>query len=143
MYLHNNHKLSHLYWLNCSLQNNSLPALINSLINALIIRLKWWLNIMFKRQLKTGLKIVFHSFLKSVLYLASSDAEFSSSRIAATLRLDLWCWTTGLQMIKEQLKKYFINLHFMERTDSLKEFTLKVLRPIELIHVNKETQTPF
>ena len=32
-----------------------------------------------------------HSFLKSVLYLPSSDPKFSSSRMAATLRLDLWC----------------------------------------------------
>ena len=46
-------------------------------------------------------------------------------------------------MIKEQLKKYFINSHFMERTDSLKAFTLKVLRPNELTQVSKETQTPF
>ena len=58
-----------------------------------------------------------HSFLKSVLYLASSDPESSSSRMAATLRLDVWCRTTGLQMIKKHPKKYFINLHFMERTD--------------------------
>ena len=58
-----------------------------------------------------------HSFLKSVLYLTSSDAESSSSRMAATLRLDVWCRTTGLQMIKKHPKKYFINLHFMERTD--------------------------
>ena len=58
-----------------------------------------------------------HSFLKSVLYLASSDPESSSSRMAATLRLDVWCQTTGLQMIKKHPKKYFINLHFMERTD--------------------------
>ena len=42
-------------------------------------------------------------------------------------------------MIKEQRKKYFVNLHFMERMDSLKAFTLKVLRPNELIQVNKET----
>ena len=32
-----------------------------------------------------------HAFLKSVLYLASSDPEFSSSIMAANLRLDVWC----------------------------------------------------
>ena len=31
----------------------------------------------------------------------------------------------------------------MERMDSLKEFTLKLLRSNELIQVNKETQTSF
>ena len=31
----------------------------------------------------------------------------------------------------------------MERMDSLKEFTLKLLRPNEIIQVNKETQTSF
>ena len=46
-------------------------------------------------------------------------------------------------MIKEHPKKYFIHLHFIERTDFLKAFTLKLLRPNELIQVNKEIQTPF
>ena len=42
-------------------------------------------------------------------------------------------------MIKVQPTKYFINLHFMEITDLLKTFTLKVLRPNELVQFNKET----
>ena len=46
-------------------------------------------------------------------------------------------------MIKEHPKKYLISLHFMERTDSLKTFILKVLRPNELLQVNKETQGLF
>ena len=46
-------------------------------------------------------------------------------------------------MIKEHTKKHFINLHFMERTYSLKAFTLEILRPNELIQVNKETRSPF
>ena len=44
-------------------------------------------------------------------------------------------------MIKEQAKKYFTNLHFMERTDSLKALNSKILCPNELIQVNKETQS--
>ena len=61
-----------------------------------------------------------YTFFKSVLYLASSDPKCSSSRIAAALRLDVWCWTTGLKMVKEDAKKYFNNLYFMERMDWLK-----------------------
>ena len=97
---------------------------------------------MFKETTKCG-PLFCHTFSKSVLYLASSDPEPSFSRMAATLRLDVWCWTTGLQMIKEHTKKHFINLHFMERTYSLKAFTLEILRPNELIQVNKETRSPF
>ena len=32
-----------------------------------------------------------HNFLKSAPYLASSDPESSTSRMVATLRLDVWC----------------------------------------------------
>ena len=35
--------------------------------------------------------LFFLTFLKSVSYLTSSDPESSSSRMAATLRLDVWC----------------------------------------------------
>ena len=45
-----------------------------------------------------------HTFLKSVLYLASSDPQPWSSRIAATLHLETLCWTSELQMIKEHAK---------------------------------------
>ena len=37
-----------------------------------------------------GSPLFCHTFLKSVLYLASSEPESSSSRMAATLRLDVW-----------------------------------------------------
>ena len=45
-----------------------------------------------------------HIFLKSVLYLASSDPQPWSSSMVATLHLEILCWTTGLQMIKEYAK---------------------------------------
>ena len=113
-------------------KNNFMPSFIN------FINLKRLLNVMFKRQLKTVNCSV--TLFWSVLYLASSDPESSSSRMAAILRLETWCWTTGLQMIKEHVKKYFTTFHFVERTDLLKALNSS---PNELIQVNKETQSSF
>ena len=131
-----NHKLSHLYWLNCSLQKQ-LSVGFNKLHRFKMIVKRY------VQKITKDSPLFCHTFLKSVLYVASSDPESSSSRMAATLRLIVWYWTAGLQMIKEHPKKYSINLHFMERTDSLKTFTLKLLYPDELIQVNKKKLEPF